>query len=168
MYSIDGLCPSGQPLGGYGFQIHLAPLFRDAVTAANLTQVEVDRVLATYGQEWLQKCGFARYFDPENCGFRERHPAIPSPETRPTYNHRELRVRWGPWGPEHISVPGNACGLDLGRAPLRFTGGAELLPHNVDSWSQVLLLLVTFTWFADYVLLVHATQQDKESKPCAN
>lgn len=98
MYSIDGLCPSGQPLGGYGFQIHLAPLFRDAVTAANLTQVEVDRVLATYGQEWLQKCGFARYFDPENCGFRERHPAIPSPETRPTYNHRELRLR-GALGP---------------------------------------------------------------------
>lgn len=166
MYSIDGLCPSGQPLGGYGFLIHLAPLFKEAVATANLTQAQVDRVLATYGQEWLQKCGFARYFDPENCGHQAQRPAIPSPETRPSPSHRELRVRWGEWGPEHLTVPGNACGLDLDTHPTRFQGGRTLVPHNVDSWSQVLLLLVMFTWFADYVLLVHTNHQEKE-RACA-
>lgn len=156
MYSIDGLLPSGHPLGGYGFCIHLAPEFRDAVAKSGIKQSHVDHVVKTYGQEWLQKCGFSSYFDPENCTFRDDGtPSIPSKETRPLHSHREIRISWGEWGIEHISVPGNACGLDIDRDPRGspFENGVTLYPHNVDSWSQVVLMLVAFTWFANSVFL---------------
>lgn len=162
MYSIDGLCPSGHPLGGYGFAIHLSPAFRDAVKASGHTQEHVDRAVKVFGTEWLMKCGFSHYFDPENCGHLSDKYAIPSERTKPSYAGNGLRVRWGEWGIEHISVPGNACGLDIERTLGNpFRGGRTLSPHNVDSWSQVCLLLVTFTWFAQAVLISASVADSK-------
>ncbi len=154
MYSIDGLCPSGNPLGGYGFSIHLSREFRDAVSVSEITQDGVDSVIKTYGVEWLQKCGLGGYFDPENCGFNAKRPAIPSERTRPSFAGTGLRVAWGEWGPEHITVPGNACGLDIGSGfGSPFDNGKSLHPHNIDSWGQVCALLITFTWFANFILI---------------
>lgn len=141
-------------MGGYGFCIHLSTQFRDAVKASKLTQENVDRVLDTYRAEWLQKCGLGGYFDPENCGYDAKRPAIPSERTRHSFGGTGLRVSWGDWGPEHITVPGNACGLDIDRAcGSPFENGKSLLPHNVDSWGQVCALLITFTWFAHYIAM---------------
>ena len=153
MYSIDGLCPTGHVLGGYGFIIHLAPEFRDAVATSAIDQVKADRVINTFGPEWLVKCGFSHYFDPENCDFERREYAIPSDETRLS---QMIRITWGEWGPEHITVPGNSCGLDIERSSFSclFEGGCSLLPHNVDHWGQVNLLLIIFTWFANSVMLM--------------
>lgn len=163
MYSIDGLCPTGHPLGGYGFSIYLSPQFRDAVAAANVTQEQVDRVIKVYGVEWLQKCGLNHYFDPENCGYDAEEHAVPSPRTRPSYNGTGLRICWGEWGPEHITVPGNACGLDIDDGLCNpFNGGKTLQPHNVDSWGQVCCLLIAFTWFAHYVFLEQRVKKDEQ------
>lgn len=82
MYSIDGLWPTGQPLGGYGFMIHLSPQFREAVAKSDVNQEGVERVIKTYGVEWMQKCGLCGYFDPESCGFGAEKHAIPSDKTK--------------------------------------------------------------------------------------
>jgi len=62
-------------------------------------------------------------------------------------------VAWGEWGPEHISVPGNACGLDLDDGIWAPRGGRILLPHNVDSIAQSHLLLAVFLFFADVLVV---------------
>lgn len=163
MYSIDGLCPSGQPMGGYGFGIHLSPEFRDAVKLSEYTQKHIDRVVKTFGQEWLQKCGFGRYFDPQNCGYDAKPHAIPSEETQPSPSRRALRIVWGAWGIHHISVPGDACGLDITDGfGCVFPDGKILAPHNIDSWSQVLAILVPFTWIANSVILSASVKQAKD------
>lgn len=151
MYSIDGLCPSGG-MGGCGFHIHLSPEFRDAVAKSGLGQKEVDRVLDAYGVEWSSKCGLLQRLDSGRM-YIDRHAesgAIPSKDARAIHG---ISVRWGEWGPEHISVPGNACGLDIGTFWSLYDGGRVLLPHNVDHWGQVNLLLIAFCWFAHSVAL---------------
>lgn len=163
MYSIDGLCPNGNPLGGYGFSIHLAPAYREAVKLSGYTQEHADRTIEVFGREWLTKCGFNHYFDPENSSFGANKHAIPSKDTKPSYAGTGLRIQWGEWGIEHITVPGNACGLDIDRRSLGnpFRGGASLHPHNVDSWSQVMLMLVAFTWLAQSVLISASVAEAK-------
>ena len=149
MYSIDNLCPTGG-MGGHGFVIHLSQQFKEMVAKADLEQEQIDRVLNIYGPEWMVKTGFNHYFDPENCGQYHRTHAIPSKETKLSDSY--LRVAWGEWGPEHITVPGNACGLDVERGVgCVFDNGKMLVPHNVDSWNQKCLLLLVFTWFANSV-----------------
>lgn len=159
MYVIDNLLPSGR-MGGYGFHIHLSPQFKEAVAASELTQELVDQAIKTFEPEWLVKTGFNAYFDPENCGAWAKRPAIPSDRTQ-LMHAGSVRVTWGEWGPEHICVPGNACGLDIDKSPIAcvFEGGATLSPHNVDGWSQVNLLLIVFTWFAHYAALHHRTKK---------
>lgn len=153
MYVIDSLMPSGG-MGGYGFSIQLMPQFKEAVAIAAVTQEGVARVLQTFSPQWLAKTGFGEYFDPDNCGYGADKMAIPGPRTKLLHD-RQIRVEWGEWGPEHISVPGNACGLDISRDGFGclFKGGATLTPHNVDHWGQVNLLLLVFTWFAHHVAL---------------
>ncbi len=154
MYLIDNLCPNGSPLGGYGFHIHISPQYPDAVKASGYTQEHADRAVKVFGLEWLQKCGFNRYYDPENNGFHAVKNAIPSERTKPSHDGTGLRIRWGEWGIEHITVPGNACGLDISDGiGCTFKGGRILSPHNIDSWSQVMLLLVAFSWLTNSVVL---------------
>ncbi len=153
MYHIRGLCPQ-HDIGGCGFSVLLWPAWKDAVAKSGLTQKAADTVLKTMGREWLDGCGYDQMFDPDNCGFgKENRP--PGPNARKMYEPgTSLRVAWGEWGPEHITVPGNACGLDLEMAAIyRPQKGAALLPHNVDTIRQAHLLLVVFTFFADTVIL---------------
>jgi hypothetical protein len=106
------------------------------------------------GRSWLDGCKFATMFDPDNCGFGADKKKPLGPNARPLYKPGlDLRVTWGKWGPEHITVPGNACGLDVDENGFGSPrDGACLNPHNVDSVNQAHLLLVVFTWFAGVVI----------------
>ena len=55
-------------------------------------------------------------------------------------------------GPEHITVPGNACGLDVDQGLGAPRDGKVLQPHNIDSSNQVILLLTVFTTIADLII----------------
>ena len=152
-YSICGLHPRGG-MGGFGFSVKLWPEFRDAVEMRGLTQHGVDTAVENMGRSWLDICGYGQLFDPDNCGFQRDKRKPPGPKARPMYKpNRDLRVTWGEWGPEHVTVPGDACGLDLSDSIPSPRGGRVLLPHNVDNWRQVHLLLVVFCWFADDLAL---------------
>jgi hypothetical protein len=50
-------------------------------------------------------------------------------------------------------VPGDACGLDIDCGHPAPKDGRVLVPHNVDSRDQAMLLIVVFTWFAGSVIL---------------
>lgn len=164
MYVIDGLLPSGR-MGGHGFCIHLMPQFKEAVAAAELTQELVDQAIKKFEPDWLAKTGYGALFDPDNCGHLAEKHAIPGPQTR-LLHAGSVRVSWGEWGPEHISVPGSACGLDVQRDGFGcvFPGGVMLSPHNVDGWCQVNLLLIAFTWFAHYAALCWTLAENKRRK----
>lgn len=153
-YSIAGLNPR-QDLGGYGFSIKLFPQFKEMVAISDINQDRAERALDSLGRDWLDICGYSAIFDPYNCGFERDPNKRPGPRSRHSFNpNQQLRVTWGEWGPEHITVPGNACGLDLdSRAIGSPRGGKVLSPHNVDNWSQVNLLLITFCWFAETMSL---------------
>jgi len=152
-YSIFGLEPQKQ-MSGAGFCIRLWPLFREAVANYNRTQEQINTLLKIRGRRWLDCCGFDTIFDPDNCGFDADRNLPPGPNARPMYEpNRDLIISWGEWGVEHITVPGNACGLDIGEYPLTPHEGKMLAPHNVDSWKQAQLLLVVFCWIADDIAL---------------
>ena len=171
-YSITGLWPRKE-MSGFGFSIRLFPPWKDMVARSEITQENVDTAIENMGREWLDICGFDGKYDPDNGidDVMSEVVGVPKKPAGPNARHmyvpgRDLRVEWGEWGPEHISVPGNACGLDYDHhafgAPLN---GAILLPHNVDAWSQVQLLLVTFCWFTN--LLVRGEERrmfDEERK----
>jgi hypothetical protein len=156
MYSIVGLCPNREnPMGGYGFSIKLWPLFREMVASyPHNDQLSINKAIDTMGREWLDACGYSQIFDPNNCGVDANPKKKPGPKSRPAYQpNRDLRVQWGEWGPEHITVPGDACGLDIDQGLYSPHDGRILAPHNVDNWRQVQLLLITFCWFADDIML---------------
>ena len=155
-YDIEGLEPS-HCMGGYGFLIRLHPNCRELVAASGIDQDKAEAVLSRMGRHWLDCCGYDSIFDPDNCGHLADRKLPPGPNARHSYQpNRDLRITWGEWGLEHITVPGNACGLDLDARSLHSPrGGRVLVPHNVDCWSQVQLLLIVFTWFA-HTLVLHA------------
>lgn len=149
LYHIKGLCPR------CNFCISLWPAWRDEVARWGKTQTDINTGIKNMGRAWLDGCGYNSIFDPDNSGFDRDERKPPGPNARPMYEpNSALRVQWGEWGPEHITVPGDACGLDLDwdnfGAP---RGGKVLVPHNVDSIAQAHLLLVVFTWFADCLIL---------------
>ena len=112
-YSIEQLCPvSDDGMSAFGLGIKLYPLFKTAVQRRpELDQSAVDHVIRTHGREWLDRCGFDAIFDPDNCGFDRDLEKPPGPNAEPMYQPgHHLRVTWGEWGPEHITVPGDACG----------------------------------------------------------
>lgn len=164
MYVIDGLLPSGR-MGGHGFCIHLMPLFKEAVAASGLTQALVDQGIKRFEPQWLTHTGWGAIFDPDNCGFDAKITAVPGPNAK-LLHAGSVRISWGEWGPEHICVPGNACGLDIQRDGFGcvFPGGAMLSPHNVDGWCQVNLLLLAFTWFAHYVALTWSLSEKNTAR----
>ena len=157
LYNIYGLCPSKE-LGGKGFAIQLWPGWRDAWQSHPLTQDQVNKVIEHMHRIWLDGCGFDAIYDPEEDPLdrwkaqKAGQPRKLSTKARPMYGAHDIRIQWGEWGPEHITVPGNACGLDLDQgmnAPLH---GRILSPHNIDSLGQVVLLLVVFSWFANHIV----------------
>lgn len=159
-YHIAGLCPTKNDMGGAGFSILLWPNFRSAVSESNLTQKEINHAVETMGRQWLDGCGYDQPFDPDNCGIDFDKNKKPGPQAGYLYEPRtSLRVSWGEWGPEHIQIPGSACGLDLSDGLGKPKNGKILLPHNVDTMRQAHLLLVVFLFFADTLVL---NQQSKD------
>jgi hypothetical protein len=138
LYHIAGLCPRTDiDMGRCGFAVKLYPAWKDAVAAYPLSQQHADNAVRSMGRAWLAGCGF----DLELY-------AASDVELR-----HSVHIKWGEWGPEHITVPGNACGLDLDDGIGKPAGGKILQPHNVDSIQQAHLLLVVFTFFADCLVM---------------
>ncbi len=92
--------------------------------------------------------------DPDNMGYQPGKKKPPGPKAYHAYKpNMALRVNWGEWGPEHITVPGNACGLDIDNRFGTPKDGRILQPHNIDTWGQKQLFLITFCWFAETLTL---------------
>lgn len=140
LYHISGYNPE-RGMGQAGFWVKLYPAWREAVSVCEiLTQENVNRAIQSMGRSWLDNHGYEA-----TCDDDMRY--VWEPRT-------SLRVKWGEWGPEHISVPGNACGLDLDTGSVFAPkDGRILCPHNVDSLEQASLLLTVFLFFADTLVL---------------
>lgn len=162
LYHIKNLCPR-QEMSGAGFGIDLWPAWKDAVTESKLTQEMINTAITNMHRFWLDGCGFGGVYDPDNSGFDRDETKPPGPNARPIYGPYDIRISWGEWGPEHISVPGNACGLDIWDSIGGPRGGKSLGPHNVDSIRQAHLLLVVFTWVAEGFVL-NLKQKEYKSK----
>jgi hypothetical protein len=142
-YQIAGLCGSvSDHLGSWEFSIKLFPAFKTDVKDSGLTRENIQTAITNMGRQWLDSCGFDSLFE-----YDGKKEPLYKPEM-------SLRVTWGEWGPEHISVPGNACGLDIGAGIYCPRGGRVLYPHNVDSMRQAMLLLAVFTWIAEMVQML--------------
>ena len=151
-YAISPICPSGG-MGGYGFSIHLAPSYRQAVSLCDIDETVAQRIVDLYREQWLSHTGYRHLFDPENCTAYANPYAVPSTETKLSGGYP--RIRWGEWGLEVIEVPGSASGLYLKRDPINsvFQDGVSLHPHNMDCWNQINLVLCVFTQFTNHVIL---------------
>lgn len=167
MYLIRYLCPRTDiDLGRHGFAIDIGPDWKKLVAASGLDQEKIDYKLRLDGNTWLDACGYGAMYDPDReydpfyeAKIREGRAKAhkPGPNTRRMYEARTaIRIQWGEWGCEHISVPGNACGLDIERSSFGscFRAGVRLCPHNVDCWAQKQLLLIVFTELAEDIVLL--------------
>ena len=129
MYRLQGWFPNGE-MGGAGFGIILTPKWKEAVAHSDINQEKVDNLIRNLGNTILKA---------------HRRDAVEE-HMLPSY----LRVNWGEWGPEHIAVPGNACGLDIDTHCVGvFPGEVGLMPHNVDSVFQASMILTLFTQIAE-------------------
>jgi hypothetical protein len=143
LYHISNYNPA-PGMGSGGFNILLFPAWRDALRdyPYPIGPKEINRVIEGLGRQWLDGHGYSQMTDYGD-GPRRIWDARTS-----------IRIGWGEWGPEHICVPGNACGLDIDRDSIWAPrGGTVLLPHNVDSVAQASLLLTIFLFFADTIVL---------------
>lgn len=130
LYHIKHWSPHPE-MGGAGFSIALFPAWKEAVAQSGIDQANIDHLIKNVGPRWLKD----HQFDGELSLYK-------------------LRIQWGEWGPEHLSVPGNACGLDIDSMGIgKPSGGAILTPHNVDSLWQASLLLTMFVHIADLFVL---------------
>ncbi len=129
MYRIKGWCPIPE-MNGAGFAIVLKPEIKEAVRKSGIKQENVDFWINTAGRKYLKYHGY-NIADDASVNFY-------------------IRISWGEWGIEHITVPGNACGLDLGSGTCFVNEGEKVLqPHNVDNLKQASLLLAVFVAFAE-------------------
>jgi hypothetical protein len=145
----------------HSFCIDLSPGWKDAVQKSGYTQEHMNNLTESMGRDWLDCAGYDRMYDPDNCGFDADPKAPLGPNARKLYEPRtSLRISWGEWGPEHLTVPGSACGLDLDQHTIGsvFDDGRMLTPHNVDSWGQKYLLLMMFTYIAESIYLAVAVK----------
>ena len=142
-YQIVGLCNSvSDKMGCWGFSIRLFPGFKEDVKDSEFTSENIRNAIKNMGRQWLDSCGFDNLSE-----YDGKKEFLYKPEM-------DLRISWGEWGPEHISVPGDACGLDIGSGIGSPPGGRALHPHNIDSMRQTMLILAVFTWIAEMVQMV--------------
>lgn len=150
-YHICGYAPA-PGMGESGFSIKLFPAWKAAVETYKpaIDQESANRVVELMGRHWLDGHGYNAIYDPDNSGFGMDKNKPPGPNAMPMYQPRtSIQVSWGEWGPQHITVPGNACGLDIDDGLGKPRDGKVLLPHNVDSVRQASLLLTVFLFFAE-------------------
>jgi hypothetical protein len=159
MYHITGLCPrTDTDLSRCNFSIKLYPAWKEAVVKSKLNQGNIKTYIKNLHRYWLDGCGYGRKYDPDKDpldDWKEKHlgeAARLGPNAKYLYEEHHIRILWGEWGPEHITVPGDACGLDLTDSIASPQDGKVLSPHNIDSMSQVLLLLTIFTDVADHII----------------
>lgn len=159
-------------MGGFGFEIRLWPAWKDLVAEWPHDQKDVNRAIESLGDGWLDACGYGEMYDPDADPldmWKERHlheTRKLGPNAKRLYEARyAIRVSWGEWGPEHITVPGNACGLDLSRGLGGPEGGMTLFPHNVDAMCQAYLLMLVFNWFADALILHRTCKKMRRERP---
>jgi hypothetical protein len=133
-------------------QIDLWPEWRDAVAESALTQDKVNKWILNMHRSILDGHGYDDMFDPDDHDWDALKKKNPGPNARPLYDQHAIRIRWGEWGPEHITVPGDACGLDIDRSIGGPRGGRSLFPHNVDTMRQAYMLITIFGWFGDYII----------------
>ncbi len=139
LYNIGQLNPRGE-MSGCGFSIELWPLWKKEIKRHKLTEEHAYNVIKNKGRMLLDGCGYDADFE-----FDGKTKKLYEPDTA-------LQINWGEWGPEHISVPGNACGLDIDVGGIGSPkDGATLDPHNIDNIRQVYLLLAVFLEFANYL-----------------
>jgi hypothetical protein len=146
MYHIRSLSPRTDiDIGAHGFQIDLHPSFKDYVARSEIGENNIQWLIKNSGDRWLDACGYYSLTEDGDGKVCRLYKAMSC-----------LRISWGEWGPEHIDVPGSACGLDIKRNSFGciFEDGVSLLPHNIDSWSQKQLLLIIFTEIAESILLL--------------
>ena len=144
----------------HNFCIDLLPPWKRLVEIANITQDQVDLVIDDYHRGWLDSCGFNQRMGDVYDLFVEQGFCLDDPvdkskeDTRPhVYDKYAISVTWGEWGPEHITVPGNACGLDIDQQYYyRHRGRQRLSPHNIGSWAQKQCILLVFCRFAELVI----------------
>lgn len=129
MYKLQRWFPHPQ-MGGAGFNIILNKKWKEAVSQSSITQDGINNMIDNLGNFILLGHGRDAM---EECMIKCR-----------------IRVKWGEWGPEHITVPGNACGLDIDKSWIGL-GSEEvaLTPHNVDSVNQASMLLTVFIKIAE-------------------
>lgn len=159
LYHIQGLLPRRDlPMGGYGFCIQLFPALKQAVKSSGLTQDHIDRIIDVCHRAWLDGCGYDKMYDPD-VSPRDKWEAKNigkkltfGPNAHHLYDRHSIRIGWGEWGPEHITVPGDACGLDIVTGCMSPPDGMMLAPHNIDNPRQVILLLVIFTKIIDVLI----------------
>ncbi len=155
---------------GFGFQIRVWPRWKEVVRGRTPSRDHQQNWLETVGNDLLDACGYGAPFNlhqdlcKEWLGL-ESEPTHdndgPAPVERLYDASRgAIVLSWGDWGLEHISVPGNGCGLDIDyngcTAP---KGGVVLLPHHVDSMQQAYLSQSIYGWFN------HASLLDFEHRP---
>jgi hypothetical protein len=129
MYRIIGWCPVPE-MNGAGFTIALKPEIKEAVKKSGITQENINNWINTSGRLYL------------------KHHGYNIPEDSPISFY--IRISWGEWGIEHITVPGNACGLDIDDYSIGIKEGEKALrPHNVDGLKQASLILAVFTSIAE-------------------
>lgn len=158
-YHIKINPPALDRMSGWGFHIDLWPAWREAVALSEINQDKANQAIQTLGASWLDACGYDAIFDPDKSPMDEwresklKEKKAPGPNARRLYEPYCIQVRWGEWGPEHITVPGNACGLDIDfGSSFTVYGGRTLLPHNVDCMAQAYLLVMVFSWFASFIV----------------
>ncbi len=107
MYCIRGYChlPTHLQIGAHGFAVDLSAEWPDLVRRAGITDEQIQHMLKEKAEHWLDAAGYGGHFTEES-----------GPGSGRKYPARCVRVTWGEWGPEHITVPGNACGLDIEKA----------------------------------------------------
>lgn len=133
MYKIQGWFPTVGQMGGCGFNIILTPQWKEAVSKSILNQDKIDSLINNIGERLLEGHGRRKSYTNISC---------------------DLRVKWGEWGPEHITVPGDACGLDISTCTIGCKEGEVILgPHNVDSISQASMILTLFLQIAEILEL---------------
>jgi len=128
MYRIDSWHPDVSKMGGCGFSIKLFKEFKEKVAQTDLTQEKIDTGIKRMSPYWLKDHGYK------------------------DVDYSRISVRWGEFGPEHITVPGNACGLDKSTF-MCDKDEILLVPHNVDSLRQMSLLLTVFCWIESLIYL---------------
>lgn len=123
LYEIKNWFPE-KKMNGAGFSISLGEDWPKVVEHYGLTQEYVDTALEKLKDSILEGHGYSssRYY--------------------------RLSAKVGKWGIEHISVPGNACGLDLSSNVLN-RSGMGLFPHNVDTIPQASMLFCVFSFFSE-------------------